>query len=128
MLRPEMPSTTITGANQQTDWFDLRAISDSVCFNLTGDFSDPVGIRYSNNPAQSKGTDYTTDATNFPVSSAATGGPWELPFGVADFVAFYSASWSSGKVCIVRFARAKDPNGQLLQVAPQSTGGLPGVG
>lgn len=124
-----MPSTTITGANQQTSWFDLRAVADSVCFTLTGDFSDPVGLRYSNNPEQSKGTDYTTETVNFPVSNATSGGPWELLFGVANFVAFYSGgSWSAGKTCTVRFARAKDPNGQLLQVSPQSTGGLPGVG
>lgn len=121
--------TTLTGTNQQTDWFDLRALADSVCFNLTGDFSDPVGIRYSNNPAQNKGTDYTTETVNFPVSSATSGGPWELPFGVADFVAFYSGgAWSASKTCVARFARAKDPNGQLVQVSVQSTGGVPGVG
>jgi hypothetical protein len=119
-----MAKTTLTGANEQTDWFDLRAVADSVCFNLTGDFVDPVGIRYSNNEALSKGTDYTTGT----VYSAAIG-PLRFPFGLAKFAAFYSGgSWTAGKTCKPSFAMAKDPNGQLVSVSPQGTGGIPGIG
>lgn len=126
MLPPEMAGTTITGANQQTAWFDLTAFADSVCFILTGDFSSSVGIRYSNNPAQSKGTDYTTDASTYSTKA----GPLEFPIGgrLAKFVAFFSGgSWTAG-TCIVRFAKGKNANGQLVDVAPQEAGGTPGTG
>lgn len=120
-----MAKTTLTGANEQTDWFDLRAVADSVCPSLTGDFVDPVGIRYSNNEALNKGTDYTTGSKTY---SSVTG-PLRLPFGLADFVAFFSGgSWSAGKTCKISFGRAKDPNGQLVRVSTQGTGGIPGIG
>lgn len=115
-----MAKTTLTGANEQTDWFDLRAIADSVCFNLTGDFVDPVGIRYSNNEA-----DYTTGTVTY----SASIGPLRLPFGLAKFVAFYSGgTWTAGKTCKPSFAMAKDPNGQLVGVSPVGTGGTLGIG
>lgn len=120
-----MSKTTLTGTNQQTDWFDLTAVADSVCFTLTGDFSDAVGLRYSNNDAQAKGADYVTGAATY---SAATG-PRRLPFGLAKYVAFFSGgSWSAGKTCVVRFAKGKDPNGQLVEVGPQNQGGAAGIG
>lgn len=120
-----MAKTTLTGASEQTDWFDLRAVADSVCFTLTGDFVNAVGIRYSNNEAQNKGTDYNPGTATY---SAAVG-PLRLPFGIAKFVAFFSGvSWSAGKTCTVRFAMAKDPNGQLVNVTPQGTGGTQGTG
>jgi len=120
-----MAKTTLTGANEQTDWFDLRAVADSVCFNLTGDFDTAVGIRYSNNEALSKGTDYTTGTVTYP----AAVGPLRFPFGLAKFVAFFSGgSWSAGKTCRPSFAMAKDPNGQLVSVSTQGTGGNPGIG
>jgi len=118
-------ATTITAANQQTEWFDLRAVADSVCFLLTGDFVDTVGIRYSNNESYAKGTDYTTDDSTFAVAT----GPRELPFGLAKFVAFYSGgSWTAGKTCKVSFAKGKAPNGELVDVTTQSAGGQAGVG
>lgn len=118
-------ATTITGANQQTQWWNLSAVAASICFLLTGDFVDPVGIRYSNNDAIDKGTDYTTDATTY----SAASGPLELPFGIAKYVAFFSGSaWTSGKTCRPSFAKGKDPNGQLVDVGPQSAGGAAGIG
>lgn len=121
-----MAKTTLTGANEQTDWFDYRAIAESVCFNLTGDFVDPVGIRYSNNEALDKGTDYTTQTRTY---SAPPAGPLRHPFGIAKFVQYFSGgSWTAGKTCKVSYGPAKDPNGQLVSVNVQGTGGNPGTG
>lgn len=121
-----MAKTTLTGANQQTDWYDLRGISSTACFMLTGDFQDPVGVHYSNNDLANKGTDYTVDPQTY--ASIANGGPWEVPFGTARFVRFFSAAWTGGKTCIVTWAKVKNVDGTLVDVAVQSTGGLPGVG
>lgn len=107
---------TLTGANQQTEWWDLTGVSSDVCFNLTGDFNAAVGIRYSNVDDYDKGTNYRNGATTW---SAATG-PRQLPFGIARYVAFYSGgSWGSGTTCTPTFARAKDANGHLVNIAPQ---------
>ena len=109
-------ATTLTGANQETEWWDLRAFGDGVCFTLTGDFATAISIRYSNNPAEDKGTDYTTDSTTY---SAATG-PLKFPAGIADFVQFASSgSWSAGTECVPRFAHSKTPSGQIVRPSPQ---------
>jgi hypothetical protein len=121
-----MAKTTITGANQQTDWFDLTAVADSILFTLTGDFADPVTPRYSMNDAQDKGADWVAGAATY--SSAAETGVRRLPFGFK-YVAFASGgSWSGGKTCIVGFGKGKDPNGQLVAVSLQSAGGAAGIG
>lgn len=104
-------ATTLTGANQTTEWWDLRACATAVCFTLTGDFSEAVGLHYSNNEEVSKGTDYTVDASTY----ATKAGPLELPFGVAKFVRFYSgASWGAATTCVPRFATAANADGQLF--------------
>ena len=121
-----MAKTTLTGTNQQTDWFDLSAVADSILFTLTGDFSDTVTPRYSMNEAQNKGTDWVAGATTY--SSKDATGVRKFPFGFK-FVAFASGgSWSAGKTCIVGFGKGKDPNGQLVQVGPQAQGGAQGTG
>jgi len=109
-------ATTLNGANQQTEWFDLRGAAESVCFTLTGNFSTAVGLRYSNLDAYAKGTDYTTDDTTW----SAADGPLEIPFGIAKFCAFFSSgSWTTNTTCTVRFSRTKNPDGQLVDIAPQ---------
>ncbi len=111
-----MARLTLTGANQQTDWWDLSGFGDGVCFVLTGDFSAAVSIHYSNNSAVSKGTDYVVDETTY--STAI--GPLKFPAGVADFVRFVSGgSWGAGTECVPSFAKSRNANGQLVSPAPQ---------
>jgi hypothetical protein len=107
---------TLTGANQQTEWWDLRPFPDGVCFMLTGNFATAVSIHYSNDPDVSKGTNYTTDSTTY---SAAVG-PLKFPAGVADFVRFASSgSWSASTTCEPTFAHSRTSGGQNVLPAPQ---------
>jgi hypothetical protein len=112
-------STSLTGINQQTEWFDLRAMADNVTFTLTGNFSGAVGIHYSNNELYAKGTDYAVGAATsiWPVSAA--GGPFLLPFGISKFVRFFSSNPFTG-TCQVEFGLTKNSNGGLLTITTQS--------
>lgn len=109
----------LTGANQKTEWFDLSEAGESVCFNLTGDFSTAVGVHYSNLDSYSKETGYTVNGETW---SAAIG-PLEIPNGArtTKYVRFYSSgSWTSATTCTPSFAKYKNPDGKLVDVAPQS--------
>lgn len=109
-------ATTLTGANQKTEWWDLREVGSSVCFLLTGDFNQNVGIHYSNLETFDKETGYTVGTAFY---NAAIG-PLELPFGLANYVRFFSGvSWGVGTVCTPSFARAKDNNGKNYNVPVQ---------
>lgn len=107
---------TLTGANQSTEWWDLRGTASPVNFNLDGDFVDAVSIQYSNDESASKSAaSVRTDVTTF---SSPTG-PLQLPLGISLFVRFTSASWTTGKVCVPRFSETSDPNGQRFIPLPQ---------
>lgn len=111
-----MPRLTLTGTNQQTEWWDLSGFGEGVCFMLTGDFDQDVSIHYSNNPDESKGDDYTVDTTAY----AAAVGPLKFPAGIADFVRFASgASWTVGTECVPSFAKSSNATGQIVTPAPQ---------
>lgn len=120
-----MARLILTGANQQTDWWDLRSAAETVCFMLTGTFSTSVSIHYSNVEAYSKGSAYLPDDSTY---STATG-PLRFPFGIARFVRFASSgSWSVGTICVPSFAMARDAEGQLFAPTPQAAGGQLGIG
>lgn len=112
-------ATTLTGANQKTEWWDLRGVSSTLCFTLTGTFSTAVSIHYSNEDAFDKESNYRAGSATY---SAATG-PLELPFGIARWVRFASSgSWTGGTTCVPGFARAKGPNGEPFDIPTQGTG------
>ena len=102
---------TLTGANQQTEWWDLRACKNGVCFQLLGNFDSAVGIHYSNLDTYVKTADYlTVDDETY----SAKVGPLKFPAGIARFVRFFSSgSWTAGTTCAPLFAPAIDPNGGL---------------
>lgn len=104
-------AVTLTGANQQTEWWDLRACKNGVCFQLLGNFDTAVGIHYSNLDSYVKPTDYYTVST-FTTSTKI--GPKKFPPGIARWVRFFSSgSWTAGTTCAPLFAPAIDPNGGL---------------
>jgi hypothetical protein len=102
---------TLTGANQTTEWWDLRACKNGVCFTLTGDFATAVGIHYSNND------DYTKPTASLTVDDqtwSTKAGPLKFPAGIARYVRFFSsASWSAGTTCVPLFAPFIDPDGAV---------------
>jgi hypothetical protein len=101
----------LTGANQKTEWWDLRGVASDVCFLLTGDFNQEVGIHYSNLESYDKEASYLRGTATY--TSAI--GPLQLPFGIARFVRFYSGgSWGAGTTCTPSFANAEGPDGQLF--------------
>lgn len=107
----------LTGANQQTSWFDISTSKSAVCVDLDGDFVDAVSIQYSNDTAYAKdSTSVRTDATSF----SAPAGPLQFPFGVAKFVRFTSGgSWTGGKKCTPRFSVAENADGKLFTPSVQ---------
>lgn len=110
---------SLTGANQQTSWFDLTAAGETICFNLVGDFSTAIGVHYSNHDAYNKELAYTVNGETW----ATKVGPLEIPNGgrTTKFVRFFSSgSWGSGTTCTPEFAKYENPAGQLVDVAPQS--------
>lgn len=107
---------TLTGANQKTEWFDLRSARSAVNFTLTGNFSTAVSIHYSNEDDYDKESAYRA---GLPTYSTAVG-PLELPARVARWVRFASSgSWTAATTCQPLFARAEDPNGQLFDISVQ---------
>jgi len=110
-------ATTLTGANQQTEWWEIGSFPKGACFQLLGDFSTAVGIRYSNLETYVKpASAYTTAATTY---SAAVG-PLKFPAGIARYVAFFSSgSWTSSTVCTPSFAPSENPDGQMVTPAVQ---------
>lgn len=111
---------TLTGANQKTEWFDLTGAASEIMFHLTGDFSEAVGIHYSNEKAYDKEDAYLVGAASdiWPVTTAD--GPFELPFGIALYVRFYSgASWGAGTTCTPLFGNKKGADGQLTEIQVQ---------
>jgi hypothetical protein len=102
-------SLTITAANQPTDWVDLTGATSPVCFNLDGDFVDPVTIQYSNDPALVKSAN---SIRNDPQTFATPTGPLQFPPCLSKFVRFTSGNvWTAGKTCVVRFSVATNAEG-----------------
>lgn len=107
---------TLTGANQKTEWFDLRASRSTVNFTLTGTFNQAVSIHYSNEDDYDKESAYKIGEDTY----AAAVGPLQLPARIARWVRFASGgSWGVGTTCVPLFTKAEDPNGQLIDIKPQ---------
>ena len=113
-------ATTLTGANQQTEWWEIGSFKNGVCFQLLGDFATPVGIRYSNLDTYAKpASAYTTDSTTYSTKV----GPLKFPVGIARYVAFFSSgSWSAGTVCTPSFSPSENPDGQMVTPGVQPSG------
>lgn len=110
-------ATTLSGANQSTEWWDLRGTSAPVNFNLDGDFVNAVSIQYSNDTSYVKNSNsIRTDVT--PISSPT--GPLQFPVGIALFARFASGgSWTAGKTCTPRFSETTNADGQRFVPLPQ---------
>ncbi len=113
---------TLTGANQQTEWWEIGPFPKGTCFQLLGTFDTAVGIRYSNSPLFVKPSSaYTTSSATY--SSSAETGIRKFPAGLAKYVAFFSSgSWTSGTVCAPSFSPSEDADGQMVTPSPQPSG------
>jgi hypothetical protein len=110
-------SLTITAANQSTDWIDLSAATSPVCFNLDGDFVDPVSAQYSNDSALVKAASSIRTGA---VISSSPSGPWQLPSGIAKYVRITSGgAWTGGKTCTARFSVALNSEGYTFTPSKQ---------
>jgi hypothetical protein len=96
---------TLLALNQSTGWIDLRAVTSTLSYIVTGTFPGGtiLSVQYSNNEAFDKGTDFTTD----PATITAAVGPLQFPFGISRFVRFQLTGFAGGANVVVSFAKAQ---------------------